>query len=694
MVVEDSPTQAEALRVRLAEAGYEVTVAASGDAGLAQFATAEFDVVISDVVMPGAVDGYELCRRIKAGRRNGPPVVLLTSLSDPLDIIRGLECGADNFFTKGVEPALLLDRLQLLLTTREKRAHARLRMGVRVFFLGREFTITSEREQILDLLISTFEDAVRQNRDLRRREEELNAAQAELARYAGSLEERLRSVLSSVPDVLFSMSPDGGQVHYISPATAHVFGYEAEEVLADTSVWFGRVSSEDQSRLRAGRVQAVATGQSQTVEYRFRHRDESVRWIQTTLVPVSDGGGGVSRVDGISRDVTEQRRLEQQFHQAQKMEAVGRLAGGVAHDFNNLLTVINSYSEFLLEDLDPADPRRGDVDEIRKAGVSAAALTRQLLAFSRQQVLEPQILDLNDVVTKAESLLKRMIGEDIQVVTVLAPQLGTVRADPGQLEQVIMNLAVNARDAMPDAGRLTIETANVEMDEAYLRHHAAGRPGRYVLLAVSDTGVGMDETTKAQIFEPFFTTKEAGKGTGLGLATVYGVIKQSGGFIWVYSEPGHGTTFKIYLPRVDEPVQGVAAPEVATESLRGVETVLVVEDVAAVRAVARHTLERQGYTVLEASDGAAALRLAAEHPGPIHLVVTDVVMPGMSGRQFAEQLAAARPSLKVLYTSGYTDDAIVRHGVLQAGVKFLQKPFTPDALARKVREVLDAPPAS
>jgi PAS domain S-box-containing protein len=694
LVVEDSATQAEALRAQLADAGYDVTVASSGEDGLVQFGASQFDFVISDIVMPGAVDGYELCRRIKAGRRNGPPVVLLTSLSDPLDIIRGLECGADNFFTKSVEPALLLDRLQLLLTTREVRAQGELRMGVQVFFMGRQFTISSEREQILDLLVSTFEDAVRQNRDLRQREDELLAAKAELAQYAGTLEQRLQSVLESVPDVVFSVDGAMTELYYMSPACKAVLGFTADEFVADMTRWRAAIHPEDQGRVIASYRGALEAGRQATVQYRIRLPNGAEHWIEEVLIPVSEAPGTVVRLDGMARDITEQRKLEEQFRQAQKMEAVGRLAGGVAHDFNNLLTVINSYSEFLLEDLGPEDHRRQDVEEIRKAGVSAASLTRQLLAFSRQQVIEPQVLDLNAVLANAESLVKRMIGEDIEVVTVLAPQLGAVRADPGQLEQVIMNLAVNARDAMPDAGRLTLETANAEMDEAYLRNHAVGTPGRYVMLAVSDTGVGMDETTKAHIFEPFFTTKEPGKGTGLGLATVYGVVKQNGGFIWVYSEPGHGTTFKIYLPRVDELARSVSRPQVAKESLQGVETVLLVEDAVAVRAVASHTLQRQGYTVLEAPNGAAALRLAAEHPGPIHMVVTDVVMPGMNGRQFAEQLAAARPSLKVLYTSGYTDDAIVRHGVLEAGVKFLQKPFTPDALARKVREVLDSPPAS
>jgi PAS domain S-box-containing protein len=390
-------------------------------------------------------------------------------------------------------------------------------------------------------------------------------------------------------------------------------------------------------------------------------------------------------------DVTERKLLQDQLIQAQKMESIGRLAGGVAHDFNNLLTVISGYSELLLARRGIGNPVLGHVTEIQRAAARAASLTRQLLAFSRQQVLEPQVLDLNVIISNTDKMLRRLIGEDIELVTIAGTALGRVKADAGQMEQVVMNLAVNARDAMPKGGRLTIETANVELDEAYARRHVAVKPGPHVMLAMSDTGMGMDSETQARIFEPFFTTKEKGKGTGLGLATVYGIVKQSGGNIYVYSNLGHGTTFKIYLPRVDGALESVNTPKARTEVPQGCETVLLVEDEESVRSLLQGILRSNGYTVLEASRGEEALGICEGHKGAIHLLLADVVMPQMSGRELAERLISTRPQMKVLYMSGYTDDAVVRHGVLESNAAFLQKPFTPEILARKVRLVLDAP---
>ena len=389
----------------------------------------------------------------------------------------------------------------------------------------------------------------------------------------------------------------------------------------------------------------------------------------------------------------ERTQLEEQLQHSQKMDAVGRLAGGVAHDFNNLLTVINGCSALLLRRLDAADVLRRYPLEIQRASERAASLTQQLLAFSRRQMLEPKVLNLNENVSAMDSMLRRLIGEHIDLVTILGADLGRVKADSSQMEQVIMNLAVNARDAMPEGGKLTIETANVELDEAYASRHMTVEPGAYVLLAISDTGHGMDEETQVRLFEPFFTTKEKGKGTGLGLSTVYGIIKQSGGMIWVYSELGRGTTFKIYLPRVVDVLEEPSLVSVSgAESAGGTETILLVEDEESVRALACEALEEAGFHVLEARHGAEALVVSHRHQGPIHLMLTDVVMPEMSGRVLADRLAPQRPSLKVLYMSGYTDNAIIHQGVLDPGTAFLHKPFSPDALVRKVREVLDAPP--
>jgi PAS domain S-box-containing protein len=516
-------------------------------------------------------------------------------------------------------------------------------------------------------------------------ERELREAKGRAALRAA--EAGYETLVEQAPVGIYRSNPEG---RFLSANTALVrmLGYEsaadllrldmARDVYADPAERQGLVDRDTYSDRQYDDVEAT-----------WKRKDGGLLTVQLNVRAVRNAARQVEYYETFVRDVTEQRRLQQQVLQSQKMEAVGRLAGGIAHDFNNLLTVITSYSDLLLEDLGKDDPKRDDVEQVRKAAEGAASLTRQLLAFSRQQVLAPRVVSLNAVVDSLQKILRRVIGEDVELATALAPDLGAVKADVGQLEQVLMNLTVNARDAMPTGGKLTIETANVEHDPAYARAREGAAVSRFVMLAVTDTGVGMDEATKARIFEPFFTTKEAGKGTGLGLATVYGIVNQSGGFIWVYSEPGNGTSFKIYLPRVDAPAEGVkAAGNVSVP--RGTETVLLVEDAAAVRAVAKQVLQRQGYTVLEAPHGEAALHLAQKHRGRIHLLLTDVVMPVLSGRRLAEQLAPLRPDMKVLYASGYTDDSVVRHGILESGTAYLQKPFTPDSLARKVREVLDA----
>ena len=503
-------------------------------------------------------------------------------------------------------------------------------------------------------------------------------------------EEKYRSIFENAVEGIFQTTPDG---RYLSanPALARLYGYESPQEMIEAAMDIRhQVYVEPGRRIEFRRLleeQDAVTG----FEAQVYRKDGSVIWISESARAVRDRQGTLLCYEGTVEDITERNRLEQQLLQSQKMEAIGRLAGGVAHDFNNLLTAIMGYSELLLSGVGSEEARRRNTEQIKKAAERAAALTNQLLAFSRRQVLTMKVLDLNDVVVVLEPMLRRLIGEEITLVAILDRALKHTKADMGQIEQVIMNLVVNARDAMPRGGTLTIETANVELDQAYVDRHGLVPPGAYVKLTVSDTGCGMGAETQSHIFEPFFTTKEPGRGTGLGLSTVYGVIKQSGGYIWVYSEPGQGTTFKIYLPRADEAITTIERSVMSVESPRGTETILLVEDDEAVRAVAEEALRLSGYTVLTARHSDEAFRLHGGCKGPIHLLITDVVMHGMGGCELAGRLVSARPAMKVLYMSGYTDDAVVRHGVLTEQMAFLQKPFTPDALARKVRDVLGEP---
>src|SRR5438445_3841524 len=499
--------------------------------------------------------------------------------------------------------------------------------------------------------------------------------------------DRLETLIASAPLAIYSTDA-AGAVQTWNPAAARLFGWTASEVVGRP---VPTVPEENGAQCTGLRPRVIGGESLNGVEVVRRKKDGTPVTASLSAAPLRDAEGRVTGILTLIQDVTDVKRLEQQFFQAQKMEAVGRLAGGVAHDFNNLLTAILGSTDLLLESLPADHPGREEAVETRKAALRAADLTRQLLAFSRQQVLAPRVLDLNDVVTDMHKMLHRLIGEDVELRTVLGENLGAARADPGQIEQVVVNLAVNARDAMPNGGRLTIETANVDLDDGYAAEHTVVVPGRYVMLAVSDTGMGMDAATKTRVFEPFFTTKPKGKGTGLGLATVYGIVKQSGGYVWVYSEPGQGTGLKIYLPGVDAPVEASSPAHPKTGSLAGSETVLVVEDQEEVRRLTRRILEGRGYRVLVAASGPEALRLAEHQAGGIVLLVTDVVMPGMGGRELGLLLGPARPRMNVLYVSGYTDESIVHHGVLEPGVAFMQKPFSAEGLARKVREVLDAP---
>jgi len=513
------------------------------------------------------------------------------------------------------------------------------------------------------------------------------------------MEEAFRKSEEKFKD-LFDYAPVGyheldkeGRIINVNRRELEMLGYTYEEMMGQYA-WKFVVEEETSHQSVLGKLAGVILP-SKTLERIFRRKDGTTLPVLIEDQPIRDSEGKIIGMRSTQQDISERKKVEQevaslqeQLRQSQKMEAIGILSGGIAHDFNNILTVISGNVQLSMMDLQEGDPLKASLEEIKKASDRAADLTRQLLAFSRKQILEMKVLDLNLVLQRLDKMLRRIIGEDIELEVIGAEPLGMVRADPGQIEQVILNLSVNARDAMPEGGKLTIETANVELDEAYARKHIAVNPGPYVMLAISDTGTGIPPEIKERIFEPFFTTKEIGKGTGLGLSTVYGIVRQSGGNIWVYSEPKKGTSFKIYLPRVDEPLDELRE-EIVKEIPCGNETVLIVEDEETVRKLAIRILKRQGYRILDASQGGEAFLLSEKYKEPIHLILTDVVMPGMSGRQLAERLREIHPEAKVLYMSGYTDNAILHHGVLEPGLQFLQKPFTMEGLSRKVREVLD-----
>jgi two-component system, cell cycle sensor histidine kinase and response regulator CckA len=512
----------------------------------------------------------------------------------------------------------------------------------------------------------------------KRAEEARRRADAELA-FLGAAMRQVAEV-ALITDL-------AGTIRYVNPTFERVTGFSREEAIgANTRLLKSGVHGPEVYRrlwdtLLAGEV---FTG---SLVNRKKNGDHYV--AEVVINPLRDEGGAITHYLELQRDVTLERELQEALRQAQKMEEVGRLAGGIAHDFNNLLTVILSYVDFVLLGLGADHPVREDAEQVRMAAIKAAGLTRQLLAFSRRQVLQPRVLDLNSIVAEMERLLRRLIGEHIVLKTHLARKLGAVRADPSQLEQVIVNLVVNARDAMPEGGMLTLETSDVDVHRVRSHGRVTVAPGEYVMLRVTDTGAGMDAETQQRLFEPFFTTKQRGMGTGLGLATIYGIIAQSGGYIWVDSEPGRGTRFTVQLPRVQGAPMPAGQPAALRESLLGDETILLAEDDPVVRDLSRRALVDQGYRVLEAPNGTDALKLATAYDGPIHLLLSDVVMPGMGGRALAEELGGSRPDMALLFVSGYTEDAVIQHGVGESGIPFLQKPFTPSALLGKVREVLD-----
>jgi PAS domain S-box-containing protein len=631
LIVDDERLSRQVLQVMLSAEGYVVLTAANGEEALAGVADQPPDLILLDVTMP-TMDGYQVTAQIKrSSATKNIPIILLTALDDHDSRMLGLNAGAEDFLTKPVDRAELCVRVRNLLRLKE---------------WGDGETV--ERKEA---------------------------------------DERFRLLVDGVRDyAIFIVDPRGRVVTWNSGAK-RIKGYSEKEIVGRHIRTFysqeDAASGKPEEDLRI----ALAEGRMETEGWRVR-KDGTRFWANVILTPLYDDAGKHLGFAKVTRDLTERRAMEDQLRQANKMEAIGRLAGGVAHDFNNLLSVILGYSEMIGGDLKPDEPLRGDIEEIRIAAVRATDLTRQLLAFSRQQVLEARVLGLNQSVARMEKMLRRLLGAAIELTILPAIGLWNVKADPGQIEQIVMKLVVNARDAMPETGKLTIETTNIELDDDYARAHHDVQPGRYVMLSVSDTGSGMDRETQTKIFEPFFTTKERGKGTGLGLAIVFGIVKQSGGHIWVYSELGEGTTFKVYLPRAQGAAELRHSERPIPDLVRGTETILLVEDDDQVRAVARNILRRNGYVVLEAPNGGEALLICEQHGAKIDLLLTDVVLPSMSGRQLAERVANHRPEIKVLFMSGYTDDGILQHGVLDSGVAYLQKPLTPTSLTRKVREVL------
>lgn len=639
LIVDDAPEHArmveEFIRAGDGFPDAKVRIATSYDEGLAAFAAQPFDVAFFDYWL-GSRDGLSLLREV---RHKGfdAPIVVLTSRGAEDVAVEAMKAGAADYLSKA------------------------------------------------NLTIEALERAIRHALALHA--EELQRWHAEAALRAS--EERFRALVENSSDALMVIDAEG-RIGYLSPSSERHLGWTPAQMVGRSV--FDFVHSDDRDIVSSRIFESLSSpGKNVVDQVRFHHADGSWRIME---------GVGVNRlsdpaVAGIVvniRDITERRTLEEQLRHAQKMEAVGQLAGGIAHDFNNLLTAILGYCHLMLDEMPEDHPLRQDLVEIQTAGDRAASLTRQLLAFSRRQMLLPQVVDVNLLVTQLEKLLRRLISEDVELVTALAPDLRPVTVDPATVEQILVNLAVNARDAMPTGGRLTIETSNVDIDDAYAVTHLTMTPGSYVMLAVSDTGEGMDAGTRARVFEPFFTTKEQGKGSGLGLATVYGMVKQSSGYIWVYSEPGHGTTFKVYFPPT-RAASAAPAPPTDASNVTGWETVLLVEDEDAVRALAREVLRRHGYVVLEARHGVDALRVAERHPDDIHLLVTDVVMPHMSGREVAQRLTSVRPHMKTLFMSGYTDHALLPED-LTPGAEFMQKPFTPEVFARKVRRILDAAEAA
>ena len=667
LVVDDIQTNRKLLRAQLEAEGHEVVEAEDGLEALRILEREDFEAVISDILMP-RMDGYRLCYEVRQSEKlhNLPFIVYTNTYTSPADEKMALELGANKFLKKPTSGAAILEVLRQV--THEAAPKAK-RIGPPA-----ELELMKEYSEYLVVKLE------QKNLELQAQTEALQKHEQQLLLQATALEAAADAIMITDPR---------GNILWINPAFTELTGYSAQEVIGRNP----RVlkSGAHDAGFYHSLWQTILRGEPWSSEVTNRRKDGAFYFGEQTITPVRSQEGQITHFIGIMNDITERKRLEEQFIQSQKMEVVGHLAAGVAHDFNNILAVIIGYSDLMNLELGPDHPLRKHLREIRHAGDRASALTQQLLIFSRKQKVQGAVLDLNQILAGMDKMLRRLINENIALTVLPGKEIRRLKADSNHLGQILMNLIVNARDAMPGGGQLTIETSNVTLDQTYSRAHPEVLPGEYVMLAITDTGTGMTDEVKSNLFEPFFTTKPKGKGTGLGLATCLTIAKQSGGHIDFQSDLGQGTTFRIYFPCVDQPLEA-PAQLIPTDALPGgTETLLLVEDEPSVRHLAHEVLETQGYTVLRATNGRDALNLVRGHRGPpISLVITDVIMPLMGGKVMAEWLQTTYPHLKVLFTSGYTDDAIAHHGVLDPGVSFLPKPYTPATLMHKVRELLGA----
>jgi len=680
LIVDDQEENRYLLEALLTGNGHDVTTASNGAEALGKLKSGGADLIISDILMP-VIDGFELCRRVRADEvlRHIPFIIYTATYTGPQDEAFAIRIGADRFIVKPCEPDVFMDAVRDVMAAADRSAASPPPQP------------QAREEEVLKLYNERLVRKLEQKMLQLEQEVQTRQKAEEILRQS---EEKYKTILNSIEDGYYEVDLKGNFI-FFNRSMCRIIGYSEPEMAGMNNQDY--MDQENARKVFQTFNHVYATGEPyRALDWELIKKDGTKCHVDTSVSLIRDPDGKATGFRGITRDVTERKtaekektRLTEQLQQAQKMESIGRLAGGVAHDFNNLLSIILGYGEIILEDLDFEHPHREPLEQIYQAGIRARELTRQLLAFGRKQVLEIKIVDVNDVVRGFEKLLRRLIGEDIQLKLALTSELLPVRADTMQLEQVLMNLAVNARDAMGNGGTLIIETAAVEPDFVRVETPLEIAPGGYAMIGFSDTGHGMDQETLSRIFEPFFTTKGKEKGTGLGLATSYGIIKQHGGTIWGYSEPDQGTVFKIYLP-ISEEMDALSKPaSPMPENLNGTETILLVEDNEIVRNLAKIILQNQGYTVLAAENGDKALALLDQHVGPIHLLLTDVIMPGMAGKDMIERISGRFPQIRVLYMSGYTDDIIAHRGLLEKSMFFIQKPFSVIALASKVREVLD-----